>query len=70
MWLRSNHKLFSLTFWLDSRCYILSNGKFAVNFIHLFYFLNMLVALRKNFDCHPLTYGGGCNDIHGARSVF
>ena len=39
-------------------------------FVFHFYILNMLVALRKNFDCHPLTYGGGCNDIHGARSVF
>ena len=37
--------------------------------VYHFYILNMLVALRKNFDCHPLTYGCG-NDIHGARSVF
>ena len=39
-------------------------------FVYHFYIFNILVALRKNFDCHPLTYGGGCNDIHGARSVF
>ena len=59
MWLRSNHKLFSLTFRSDSCCYILSNGKFAV--LHPSFLLFECVALTSTVNPFKARLWKGLN---------